>query len=366
MSTSYIAVSINYVVVGTVLVAFAVAAVLVRVAQAIVQRALGALEILESENREAMQARAKQLMRSLTVLAYSAAALASISLALERFGLSEPRWRPQELLHWALTHGVNVLIIFMGAFVVIRVANLAIGHLQYSLARRHASSDLEWQRRATTLSGIVTSLVTVTVGFIAALMLLRELAIDVLPILTGAGIAGLAIGFGAQNLVRDVISGFFLILEDQVRIGDVARINGVGGVVEQINLRTIILRDGDGAVQVFPNGTITSLANLSKQFAYATVDVRVAYEEVMDRVFGTAREVGASLQHDPSWSPVILAPLEVIGIESLTDGAATLRLKFKTVPLNQGRVANELRRRLLTAFVKRGIRPYGKNDQILK
>jgi small conductance mechanosensitive channel len=366
MSTSYVAVSINYVVVGAVLVAFAVAAVLVRVAQAIVQRTLGALEILESENREAMQAHAKQLMRALTVLAYSVAALASISLALERFGLSEPRWRPQELLHWALTHGVNMLVIFMGAFVVIRVANLAIGRLQYRLARRHASSDLEWQRRATTLSGIVTSLVTVTVGFIAALMLLRELAIDVLPILTGAGIAGLAIGFGAQNLVRDVISGFFLILEDQVRIGDVARINGVGGVVEQINLRTIVMRDGDGAVQVFPNGTITSLANLSKQFAYATVDVRVSYQEVMDRVFGTAREVGASMQHDPSWSPVILAPLEVIGIESLADGAATLRLKFKTVPLNQGRVANELRRRLVTAFVKRGIRPYGKNDQILK
>ena len=123
-------------------------------------------------------------------------------------------------------------------------------------------------------------------------MLLRELSIDVVPILTGAGIAGLAIGFGAQNLVRDVISGFFLILEDQVRIGDLARINGVTGIVEQINLRTIVLRDGDGAVQVFPNGTITALANLSKQFAYAVVDVRVAYSENIDRVMGTIREVG--------------------------------------------------------------------------
>jgi len=360
MSIDYLAISINYVVAGTVLLAFAVAALLVRIAQVIIQRVVGALEIIEAESREAVQARAKQLVRALTLLVYSVAALASISLALERFGVSEPRWKPQELLHLALTHGVNMLVIFIGAFVVIRVANLAIDHLQFNLARRHAASDLEWQRRATTLSGILTSLVNVTVGFIASLMLLRELAIDVMPILTGAGIAGLAIGFGAQNLVRDVISGFFLILEDQVRIGDVARINGVGGVVEQIKLRTIVLRDGDGAVQVFPNGTITSLANLSKQFAYATVDVRVAYEEVMDRVFGTAREVGASMQQDPSWSPVILAPLEVIGIDSLADGAATLRLKFKTMPLNQGRVANELRRRLLTAFVKRGIRPYGK------
>src|SRR5438046_9885562 len=100
-----------------------------------------------------------------------------------------------------------------------------------------------------------------------------------MPILTGAGIAGLAIGFGAQNVVRDVISGFFLILEDQVRVGDVARINGISGTVEQINLRTIVLRDGEGAVQVFPNGTVTALANLSKQFAYAIVDVRITSSE---------------------------------------------------------------------------------------
>src|SRR5207244_7902767 len=126
---------------------------------------------------------------------------------------------------------------------------------------------------------ILTSLVSMSVAFIAILMLLRELSIDIVPILTGAGIVGLAIGFGAQNLVRDVISGFFLILEDQVRIGDLVRINGTGGTVEQINLRTIVLRDGEGAVQVFPNGTITALANLSKQFAYAVVDVRIAYNE---------------------------------------------------------------------------------------
>jgi small conductance mechanosensitive channel len=121
-----------------------------------------------------------------------------------------------------------------------------------------------------------------------------------------------------------------------------------------------VLRDGDGAVQVFPNGTITALANLSKQFAYAVVDVRVAYDENIDRVIGTAREVGTSLEKDQNWKPLLLAPLEIIGIESLADGAATLRVKCKTLPLNQGRVANELRRRLMVTFVGRGIRPYGK------
>jgi small conductance mechanosensitive channel len=180
----------------------------------------------------------------------------------------------------------------------------------------------------------------------------------VLPLLTGAGIAGLAIGFGAQNLVRDVISGFFLILEDQVRVGDLARINGVAGIVEQINLRTIVVRDGDGAVQVFPNGTITALANLSKLFSYATVDVKMAYRENIDRVIGTVREVGGSMERDPAWGGLLMAPLEVLGVEAIDGGAATLRVRFKVLPLNQGKVANELRKRLVGALVARGIHPY--------
>ena len=349
---------VRYTTVGAVVLAFVIAAVAVRVAHAIVHRALNALDIVGSENRTAVHERARQLIRALTLLAYGVAALGAISLALNRFGVNEPAWNPRLLLHWLLTHGVNVVIILVGAFIVVRAANLAIEHLRFKLARRRATTDLEWQRRAATLGGILTSLVTATVAFVAILMLLRELTIDVLPILTGAGIAGLAIGFGAQNLVRDVISGFFLILEDQVRVGDLARINGVAGTVEQINLRTIVVRDGDGAVQVFPNGTITALANLSKQFAYAVVDLRVAYIENMDRVMGTLREVGASMERDPSWHALVLEPLEIVGIESLADGAATVRVKFKTPPLYQGKVANELRRRVLGAFVGRGIRPY--------
>jgi small conductance mechanosensitive channel len=338
--------------------AFIVAYIVVRVGRSLVRRLLQTLDIVGADNREAVHARARQLMRALTVLAYSVATLASISLALERFGVGEPTWDPRLFGRWLLVHGVNITVILVGAFIVTRASNLAIEHLQFKLARRHVTTDLEWQRRAATLAGILTSLVTAVVGFVVILMLLRELSIDVLPILTGAGIAGLAIGFGAQNLVRDVISGFFLILEDQVRIGDIARINGVGGTVEQINLRTIVLRDGEGAVQVFPNGTITTLANLSKQYAYAIVDMRVSYAENIDRVIGTMREVGASMESDPKWSAVVQAPLEVTGVESLADGAATIRAKFKTLPLNQGKVANELRRRLIGAFVGRGIKPY--------
>ena len=163
------------------------------------------------------------------------------------------------LSRWAIAHGFNVVIIVVGGWAAIRAANLAIGRLQHTLGRGAALTDLEWQRRAATLGGILTSLVTASVAFVAILMLLRELSIDVMPILTGAGIAGLAIGFGAQNLVRDVISGFFLILEDQVRVGDLARINGVAGTVEQINLRTIVIRccctfGGHGILDLFDGG----------------------------------------------------------------------------------------------------------------
>jgi small-conductance mechanosensitive channel len=352
--------AIQATIIGAAILAFLAAAVVVRVARSAILRLLGRLDIVNADNRAAVHARARQLTGALTFLAFGIAAVVTASFALSRLGIGDPDWDPRAIGRWLTTHGLNVIVIVAGAYVAIRAANLAIEHLQFKIGRHHVQSDLEWQRRASTLGGILTSVVTVGVGFVAVLMLLRELAIDVLPILTGAGIAGLAIGFGAQNLVRDVISGFFLILEDQVRIGDLARINGVAGIVEQINLRTIVLRDGEGAVQEFPNGTITALANLSKVFSYAIVDLKIAYSENIDRVIGTVREVGASMDRDPAWGQILMAPIEVLGVESLDGGVATLRVRFKVMPLNQGRVANELRKRALAALVGRGIQPYAR------
>jgi len=344
--------------VAAIVIAFVAAALVVRVSGRIIRGMLARLEIAGTENRAAMQARAAQLHKALTMLAYGIAAVASLSVALERFGVAGAEWDLRVAVHWSLTHGVNVAIIIVGAFIAVRVANLAIDQLQFELSRNKASTDLEWQRRATTLSRILTSLVSAVVGFLAILMLLRELSIDVMPILTGAGIAGLAVGFGAQNLVRDVISGFFLILEDQVRIGDLARINGTTGIIEQIKLRTILLRDGEGAVHVYPNGTITALSNLSKQFAYAVVDVKIAYNENLDRVVGTIREIGAAIERDPAFGKLVQAPIDILGITSLEGGVTNIQVRFKTLPLSQGNVANEMRRRLITTFVARGIRPY--------
>jgi small-conductance mechanosensitive channel len=348
---------LHYVAGAEVLVAFLCAAALVWVAGRLVYRVVGRLD-LDAENRAAIQERARRVMRALTLLAYAVAAVASVSLALRTFGISGPWWSPEIAFGWLLLHGVNILVIVVGSSIVVRVLHLAIKHLQFKIGRRHSKTDLEWQRRATTISGLLESIVTVTIGFVAVMMLLQELSVDIRPILAGAGIAGLAIGFGAQNLVRDVISGFFVILEDQVRVGDMAKINGVGGTVEQINLRTIVLRDGEGAVQVFPNGTIGTLANMSKIYAYAVVDVRVAYGEHLERVTATLDEIGASMANDPEWRPLLLAPMEIPGVESIADGVSVIRVRLKTPPLNQNKVANELRRRIVTMFVARGIRPY--------
>jgi small-conductance mechanosensitive channel len=348
-----------YFTIGEIVAAFVLAALAARLAHMAIHRMLNRMDIVSPDNRAAVQARAAMLVRALTYLVYGLAALGSVALALSQFGVDTPRVDPRAALQLFLRHGINIVVIVVGATIVIRAANVAIIHLQHKLGRRHGQIDLEWQRRASTLGGVLGRLVTATVSFVAILMLLRELTIDVVPILTGAGIAGLAVGFGAQNLVRDVISGFFIILEDQIRVGDLARINGVTGNVEEINLRTVVLRDGEGAVQVFPSGSITALANLSKQFAYAVVNLRVSYGENMDRVFGIIREVGASMQEDTQWRGLLLEPIHVPGIESLADGAATVRAHFKVLPLNQGKVANELRKRVVSAFVAGGVRPYG-------
>ena len=348
----------QYFTLGLIVLIFLVATLIVRVARAVVQERVDRTAA-GPDDRTALQERVVILTRALALLIYGVAAIAGVALAVWRYAPGETSRSLQMLTAGLVSRGLNAIIIVVGAMIVVRLASVAIVQLQHRLVRRHQGTDLEWQRRASTLSGILSRLVTVSVAFVAVLMLLRELSIDVVPILTGAGIAGLAVGFGAQNLVRDVISGFFMILEDQVRVGDLARINGVTGSVEEINLRTIVARDAEGAVHVFPNGTITALANLSKLFAYAVVDVRVAYSENLDRVMGTLSEVGESIHQDPALGLLVHGPLEIVGVESIDNGVATIRTRFKTLPLNQGRVANELRQRIVTVFAARGIKPYG-------
>jgi small conductance mechanosensitive channel len=256
---------------------------------------------------------------------------------------------------WLFASGLRIALILVIAWLVLRVASIGTTRLERELILGEGPDVIERTKRARTLGRLVRNVLAVLVTLIALLMVLRELGMDIVPMLTGAGIAGVALGFGAQWLVRDIIAGFFLILEDQVRVGDVAAINGVGGVVEAITLRTIILRDGEGTVHVFPNGAINTLANRSKDYAYYMIDLAVAYDQDPDKVMAVLRRVGEKLAADPAYAPLILAPLEIFGVDAFLDTKATIKLRIKTVPLKQWDVGRELRRRIMHAFEQHGI-----------
>ena len=276
--------------------------------------------------------------------------------ALELAGL-EPRTglRLEPLAAWAFASGLRVLLIAVLAYALVRAVRLVVQRFEHEVNKGTGLDALERAKRARTLGSLIRNVASSLIVGVAVLMILRELGVDIAPVLAGAGILGLAVGFGAQTLVRDIISGFFLILEDQVRVGDVAAINGQGGLVEAINLRTIVLRDFEGVVHVFPNGAITTLANRSKDFSFYVIDVGIAYGEDPERVTRVLNDVGAGLQADDRHGPNILAPIEVVGVDAFADSAVTLKMRIKTVPLKQWEVGRELRRRILKAFGEHGI-----------
>jgi small-conductance mechanosensitive channel len=260
----------------------------------------------------------------------------------------------RRLGEWTFSHGLHVLLIVILAYAFVRMTALLARRFEHDMTVGTDLDALERGKRARTLSAVVQNFATVLIVGVAGLMVLAELQLDITPILTGAGIVGLAVGFGAQTLVRDIISGFFLILENQVRVGDEAAINGTAGLVEAINLRTIVLRDIEGTVHVFPNGAINTLANRSKDFSYYVIDLAVSYYDDSDRVAEVLREIGAKMQSDPVFGPAILEPIEILGIDSFTEWSARLKARVKTAPLRQWEVGRELRRRIIKAFRQHG------------
>jgi small-conductance mechanosensitive channel len=255
---------------------------------------------------------------------------------------------------WLFGPGLKILLTVLITQALVRMTTLLVRRFEHEMSLGTNLDALERGKRARTLGSVVQNVTTVLVIGIALLMVLGQFGLDITPVLTGAGIAGLAVGFGAQTLVRDIISGFFLILENQVRVGDAAGINGTDGIVEAINLRTIVLRDIEGTVHVFPNGAINTLANRSKDYSYYVVELSVSYYDDSDRIAETVREVGASLQADPAFGPAILAPIEVLGVDAFTAWSVKMKARIKTVPLKQWEVGRELRRRIIKAFEQRG------------
>ncbi len=258
---------------------------------------------------------------------------------------------------WLVGEGLRILLIAALAYFATRVASLGIDHFEAVVADRGSDNrdTLDFANRLHTIGGLVKNAVNVLVIGAATLMILEEFGVNITPLLTAAGIGGLAVGFGAQNLVRDVISGFFLILEDQIHVGDVVKIDDTSGLVESVKLRTVVLRDLSGTVHIIPNGSITTLSNMSKEFSYSVMDVGVAYKEDTDTVVDVLRDVGADIQSDQDFGQHILDELEVLGVDDFADSAVTIKIRIKTRPLKQWMVGRELRRRIKKAFDAEGI-----------
>jgi small conductance mechanosensitive channel len=254
---------------------------------------------------------------------------------------------------------LRVIGIFLLAWFASVVINRLISRLHEKITKvmaAHADDAREaLEKRSATIGGVLRKTAVVLVWTIAIFMSLTELGYDIGPLIAGAGIAGVAIGFGAQALVRDIISGMFLLMENQVRIGDVAKINGTGGLVEEINLRTTVLRDLEGIVHVFPNGSITTLANLTRVYSCYVFDVGVAYKEDTDKVVEALREVDETLRADPEWQRVILDPLEIFGVDKFADSSVVIKARYRTRPLQQWNVGREMNRRIKKKFDELGI-----------
>ncbi|WP_447971208.1 mechanosensitive ion channel family protein [Nitrospira sp. M1] len=254
--------------------------------------------------------------------------------------------------------GVRIVFIMVMAFLVIRSIKFGLSRLEESIIKRREHEETypgAASKRIKTLTGLVQTISLAAIWVIAIIMSLDQVGLDVTPILAGAGIIGLAVGFGAQNLVRDIFSGFFIILENQVRVGDVAIVNGTGGLVERITFRTIILRDMAGVVHVFPNGTVNTLANMTKEWSAYLMEIGVAYKEDTDRVVQVMKDVDEELRQDPHYSSQILEPIEVFGVDQFKESEVVIKARIKTLPIKQWGVGREYRRRLKKAFDAQGI-----------
>lgn len=257
----------------------------------------------------------------------------------------------------AMASGLRIAVVTVLAWVAIAFSHRLIRSLR--IAYSNTLNNLEDIKRITTLGRVFRYLASVVITVVAGMLVLGELGISIAPILGAAGVVGVAVGFGAQSLVKDFFSGFFLLLENQMRHGDVVEVAGIGGVVEDMTLRYVQLRDYDGNVHFIPNGTITTVTNKTSGYAYSVIDIGIAYREDIDEALAVMRRVGMEMRLEAAWQSRILEDIEIVGVEKWADSAVTLRCRFKVAPIEQWSVRREYLRRLKYAFDSESIEiPY--------
>lgn len=243
----------------------------------------------------------------------------------------------------------------LGAWILIRLTRVVADRVVRMVEDDDPTTINDREKRARTLAGIFKGVARVVVIIVATLTIMAELNIPTAPLIASAGVAGLAISFGAQNLIRDVISGFFILLENQFKVGDVVRAAGVSGVVEDMNLRVTVLRDTDGAAHFIPNGEIKLVSNLAKEWSRAVINVGIAYSENVERILELLKQVGEQMSKETPWTSYMLESPQVLGIESFEQAQITIRILIKTRPLRQWEIAREYRRRVKIAFDENGV-----------
>jgi small conductance mechanosensitive channel len=253
----------------------------------------------------------------------------------------------------ALTPVLRIIIILVLAWVLQALAARLIRLFRDVMERRTSGDEVA---RIQTLARVFRYAAGTVIFIVAGTLILGELGISVAPILATAGVAGVAIGFGAQSLIKDYFTGFFLLLDDQVRQGDVVELAGKGGLVEEVTLRYVRLRDMDGHVHYIPNGEIKLVTNRTREYATPVVDVTIGYGEDADAVLGVMRDVAAGLRADASWKDRIVDDLEIVGMERWADSAIVLRARLRVVPpIQQWNVKREFMKRLKKRFDELGI-----------
>lgn len=301
----------------------------------------------EKKVRETRALRFSSALFNLLVLAAGVVAVSGV------WGFDVAAWLSQglgrELAQTALRAGLVVLI----AVLAIEASGYLINEAMERLVG--GAEDPRRAAQLNTFGPLLRGVAQGAIGIVAALMLLGDLGVEIAPLLAGAGVVGIAVGFGAQTLVRDLLTGIFLLVEDIVAVGDIARIGDSGGQVEAMTLRTIRLRDFDGTLHVIPYGEAQIVHNLTKTFSYYVFNLQVSYASDIDKALRIMAKVGGDMQADPEFADRILEPIEVVGVDALGDSGVNLKARIKTLPIQQWSVGREYNRRIKKAFDAAGV-----------
>ncbi|MFC1993941.1 mechanosensitive ion channel family protein [Chloroflexota bacterium] len=259
-------------------------------------------------------------------------------------------WNWDTVVNWLVEHGTRILIILVVGFVLWFFLKKALPPMLRRIIKTDGESKNAIEKRTKTLLAIFMNAGKILIVLVAVLMVLSEVGISIGPVLAGFGIAGIAVGFGAQYLIRDLIAGIFIILENQYRVGDVARIADTTGVVEEINLRKTVLRDLDGIVHHVPNGEIRTASNYTRKFSRVNLNISVAYDTDLDHAISIINRVGQELADDEQWRKLIITPPAVLRVNNLGDSGIDIKILGDVKPLQQWAIMGELRLRLKKAF----------------